>query len=213
MYRVKTPIWLRFFDRGKVYKASDRGNVMYFTFDDGPDRKATPEILAILDEFDAKAVFFCTGRKAVENPDLLELIRKKGHGLGNHSFSHRDGWRTATGDYLADVKKCAEVIPSNLFRPPYGRLKPAQSAALRKEGFIIVMWTLLPGDFDTKLPQEKVFQNIIRYGKSGSVIVLHDSERFLRVASFALRKSLEYFSARGFRFEALALDGNPEKTD
>lgn len=203
MYRVKIPIWMKLLDRSKIYDVPGKENTLYFTFDDGPDIDATPEILNILDSYDAKATFFCTGRNVETNPGIFRMVIEKGHGVGNHSWSHPDGWKTGTKEYVEDVRKCAGVVPSKLFRPPYGRLKPMQSAALRKNGFIIVMWSILPGDFDKKLPGEKILENITGNARGGSVIVLHDTKRFMDVTSWVLKESLAFFSQKGYTFKAL----------
>jgi hypothetical protein len=45
-------------------------------------------------------------------------IRNAGHITGNHSFSHYDGFFTATGKYLDDVEKASGLTSSSLFRLP-----------------------------------------------------------------------------------------------
>src|SRR5690606_39385121 len=58
------------------------------TFDDGPHPELTEKILSILDEHGIKATFFLIGKQAEKYPHLVKKIIEKGHGIGNHSYSH-----------------------------------------------------------------------------------------------------------------------------
>ena len=58
------------------------------TFDDGPHPNRTVAILDILDRFCVKAVFFSVGEMALEYPDVLREVAKRGHVIGTHSYSH-----------------------------------------------------------------------------------------------------------------------------
>ena len=58
------------------------------TFDDGPSRRFTPQILALLQQYQAKATFFVLGEKVEKYPDLIKAEMGGGHEVGNHTFSH-----------------------------------------------------------------------------------------------------------------------------
>lgn len=69
-------------------KPYEDSNVVYLTFDDGPDDKITPQILDILKQEDVKATFFVLGVNVEQNPDVLLRIFNEGHAIGNHSYNH-----------------------------------------------------------------------------------------------------------------------------
>ena len=38
-----------------------------------------------------------------EYPELISLIKSKGHIIGNHGYHHLDGWKTVTRVYLEEL--------------------------------------------------------------------------------------------------------------
>jgi len=128
----------------------------------------------------------------------------EGHSVGNHTFNHVNGWKTDDITYLSDVANAATVIDSNLFRPPYGRIKLSQIKQLNSN-YKIVMWNVLSGDFDTQLAPQQCLLNVTENAGNGSIIVFHDSEKAWERLKIALPKSLEYLSAKGYQFKRLAL--------
>ena len=144
---------------------------IYLTFDDGPNPETTPRILELLARHDAKATFFCLGRNVEKYPTVYNSILAGSHATGNHSFSHLNGWTTGTRKYLADVDRASELINSKLFRPPYGRLTPAQYLQLKKK-YIIIMWTRQLPDYWPGFDAERINLSGI---SGGDILVLHDS--------------------------------------
>src|SRR5882762_3676441 len=68
--------------------SSCQRNEVAITFDDGPDALVTPQILDLLDRFDAKVSFFVIGNRLQNHPDLARDIVRRGHSLENHSSHH-----------------------------------------------------------------------------------------------------------------------------
>lgn len=175
---------------------------IYLTFDDGPEPEVTPWVLEQLKEFNAKATFFCVGKNVSTCQDIYSSILKNGHSVGNHTFNHFNGWKTPTPDYLKNIDKCAELIDSSLFRPPYGRLKPAQYAQLVNK-YSIIMWDVLSGDYSEKVSKEQCLENVIKHTKAGSIVVFHDSVKAKISLKYALPEVLKYFTEKGFEFRAI----------
>ncbi|MFY9463483.1 MAG: polysaccharide deacetylase family protein [Sediminibacterium sp.] len=123
MYLVKTPWWLRAIYPSLVWKLPAREKVIYLSFDDGPHETATPFILDLLKGYDAKASFFCIGKNVRMYPAIYQRILDEGHTVGNHTEHHINGWKNTDAVYFSEIHQAAEVIGSNLFRPPYGRIK------------------------------------------------------------------------------------------
>src|SRR5665213_2237132 len=106
---------------GGVFRIPDKDKkIIYLTFDDGPIPEATPLVLDILKQYKAKATFFCVGDNVQKHPDVFKRIISEGHSFGNHTLNHIDGWKSSVKEYTDNVSKCAGVVKSNLFRPPYG---------------------------------------------------------------------------------------------
>lgn len=202
MYLVKTPYIASWYSPSLVWRIKSGEPVIYITFDDGPDPGVTPEVLDLLDQYNAKATFFCVGEKVKNNGDLYNTILNRGHITGNHTYNHTNGKKTSTSEYIKNVEKAAEYIHSSLFRPPYGRITSSQVKAL-KDKYKIIMWTVLPGDFEKGISEEKVLKRAVKYTRNGSIIVFHDNIKFRETMLPALKGFLEYFHKKGFRFKAL----------
>ena len=173
---TKIPTWLQVYNKDICWKVPQAENNLYLTFDDGPHPICTPLVLDILKELNIKASFFCVGKQVKLYPEIYQRILNEGHQVGNHSFSHLNGWKTHIDDYLSDVALAKELINSSLFRPPYGRITPTQFKAL-KSNFKIVMWDVLSQDYDSTISNAEVIQNVVGNVSKGSIIVLHDNEK------------------------------------
>lgn len=171
-----------------------QGKKIYLTFDDGPHPETTPQVLEMLTRYNAKATFFCIGKQAEKYPRLLDEIADEGHAIGNHSYSHPNGWLTRTDKYIDDVEKAGSIIPSGIFRPPYGKLTPAQFSELRKK-YSIIIWSRQFTDYKKGFnPSKAAGKNIA----PGEVLVLHDSEKTAGKTLPLLNLLLKRFDIEGF---------------
>jgi peptidoglycan/xylan/chitin deacetylase (PgdA/CDA1 family) len=206
MYLIKTPFWLRAIYSNCTWKMPAKDKVIYLTFDDGPDPEATPFVLATLKKFNAKATFFCIGKNVLKHPNIYEAVLKDGHRVGNHTYDHLNGWETDNHLYIENIKDAMNMIESNLFRPPYGRIKKSQIKLLKQADNLpnqIIMWDVLSGDFDLKIDGETCARNVIKNTVPGSIIVFHDSQKAWERMTIALPIVLEYFSNLGYRMELI----------
>jgi peptidoglycan/xylan/chitin deacetylase (PgdA/CDA1 family) len=213
MYLVNTPWWLRAIYPQLIWQMPVQEKIIYLTFDDGPHATATPYVLDTLAQYNAKASFFCIGKNVLEHPEIYARILNEGHAVGNHTQHHANGWKVSDSKYFNEIDEAATLIQSNLFRPPYGRIKRSQINRLiqssdpqpstKQAAYQIMMWSVLSGDFDTKLSADTCTQNVIKHTKAGSIVVFHDSAKAWGRMSEALPKVLKHFSGQGFRFEAL----------
>lgn len=182
---------------------------VYLTFDDGPTPEITAWVLDQLKEFNAKATFFCIGENIQKYPEIFDSILTNGHTIGNHTFNHHNGWKTKTSDYIENVLLCKEVIRkqttdnTQLFRPPYGKIRKSQANLLRKNGYKIIMWDVLSADFDASISPEKCLHNVIRNTQPGSIIVFHDSEKSHKNLVFTLPKFLTFLKQNNYVCEVI----------
>jgi peptidoglycan/xylan/chitin deacetylase (PgdA/CDA1 family) len=199
---VKPPNFLRWIYPNAIWSLPSDSKVVYLTFDDGPTPFVTEEVLKILENYQAKATFFCIGKNIEQHPGIFNLIKEKGHHIGSHTYSHLNGWKSKAEEYINDYMKGRELSQSNLFRPPYGRilLKPLQ--VIQKQDKVI-MWDILSKDYDNDLSTEVVYANVIRNIRPGSIIVFHDSEKANKNLLVVLPRILEYLSQQGYALEAI----------
>ena len=204
MYLIKTPrvIQKLFPNFHWSAPAAEGAPVIYFTFDDGPIPQVTPWILEQLEKYNAKATFFCVGNNVRRHPELLQRTIEAGHSVGNHTMHHLDGWKSENIPYFHDIRHCALQVRSSLFRPPYGRLKPAQAQFLTRH-YEVVMWDVLSGDFDPELSADDCYENVVRNARNGSIVVFHDSLKAEDTVRAVLPRLLAHYSELGYRFAAL----------
>lgn len=201
MYLTRSSTILQLLMPTLVWKVASQDTV-YITFDDGPHPTITPQILQWLDEYDAKATFFCVGENAFRYASIVEEILNKGHKIGNHTYQHINGWKNNALDYKNNIIKAQPyVYYTPLFRPPYGRITYQQIRQLKN--FKIIMWSLLSGDFDSKISGQQCFNNIQRQLRTGDIIVFHDSEKAWDRLSYALPLTLALCKERGLKMDSL----------
>ena len=188
--------------RDLTWHFTGKDNELFLTFDDGPTPEVTPWVLSTLKDFDARATFFCIGQNAEKYPDLYKQIINEGHSVGNHCYSHTKGWGANSKKYISSVRKAAEVIDSNLFRPPYGRIRPNQISQLKND-YNIIMWDVLSKDFDKNFDKEKCLKYVLDFSESGSIIVFHDTSKAERNLKYALPEILKHFTKQGFVFNPI----------
>ena len=175
------------------------GNEVFLTFDDGPIPEVTPWVLEKLKEYDVKATFFCIGDNVLKHPKIYQRILDEGHAVGNHTHKHLKGWNTDDGTYLKDIENAGEFISSNLFRPPYGRIKKSQIKLIQSLNYHIIMWSILSGDYNKNRSPEACFNNVKRNLKPGSVVVFHDSIKANNNMRYALEKTLIFMRENNFK--------------
>ena len=182
---VKTNYFVKKIFPNYVWDIPNHENKVFLTFDDGPTPEITEWTLEQLKEYDAKATFFCIGHNIEKHPEIFQKIIQEGHTIGNHTFNHLKGWETDTVEYVENTRKCSLFIREKgkgkrdkedafeLFRPPYGKIKPSQSRILRRLGYKIIMWDVLSMDFDKTITPEECLDNVLKNVESGSIIVFH----------------------------------------
>ncbi len=202
-FPARIPSWVKWVYPSFVWQMPGDEKALYLTFDDGPHPTITPIVLDLLSKYNAKATFFCIGDRAKRYPEILQRIRQEGHAIGNHTQHHVNGWATLDRDYIDQVNQAAEFIPSKLFRPPYGRIKRSQAGLLQKEGYKLVMWTILSADYDHKLSKEECLNRVVRRIESGDIYLFHDSEKGEERMLSVLPSLLKVATDKGFLFKKI----------
>jgi len=204
-YFVKTP-WLvkKIYPYG-TWDIKTNQRELYLSFDDGPHPDITPYVLEQLEKYRAKATFFCIGKNVERYPDTYQAILTAGHRVGNHTQNHLNGWKTSNRDYLQNIKEASTYINSNLFRPPYGRIRKEQASLIRQEfpTMKIIMWNILSADFDTSIDDKKCTDNVLSNTSNGSIIVYHDSEKAFPRLKNSLPQVLDSLVEKGFLFNSI----------
>lgn len=202
MFIEQPPWFYRALFPGAVWRIPAEEKCVYLTFDDGPIPEMTPWVLDVLDKYHIKATFFCVGDNVRKYPDIFQMVLDRGHRVGNHTFNHIQGLQYLTPNYVANVEKAADYIPSNLFRPPHGHMRMAQVLTLRRR-YKIIMWDVVTRDYSWRMTANGVFNVVKKYTRNGSVVVFHDSLKAEPRTKEALPRSIEWLLEQGYQFKML----------
>lgn len=189
---------------------------VYLTFDDGPS-DLTPEVLDLLDKYDAKATFFVVYTDNEEYTSYLKEIVERGHTLALHSYSHDyDKIYKSVDAFLSDfetvynwVYEETGVRPT-LFRFPGGSTNGKKSvvndiiAEMERRGFIYYDWNVSSGDGSNLTTTENILENVCTNVGSFDqpVVLMHDGVG-KNATLKALPTLLETLAEEGYEFCSL----------
>jgi peptidoglycan/xylan/chitin deacetylase (PgdA/CDA1 family) len=177
-----------------------QGKVVYLTFDDGPDPRWTPEVLAVLQAHNAHGTFFMLAEHANEHPDLVDQVRAAGNTIGNHSVSHPQLPKLSPTQLHHQV---ADGVRSKCFRPPYGATNAAVRAEIRRNGMQQVLWDVDPQDW-ARPGTATIVQRALAGAHPGAIILMHDGGGNRAQTVAALDQVLTALSGRDYTFATLS---------
>jgi peptidoglycan-N-acetylglucosamine deacetylase len=175
------------------------------TFDDGPDPNYTPQILAILKQYGAKATFFEVGRNVERHPELTKRIHAEGHSVQNHTWSHLD-LKTASWpvfrQQVADTDRVIQAQTGSVprcLRPPYGAVDKVVDQRIAALGKQPRLWTIDSRDWAKPGPS-MIVKRVLSSAENGSVILMHDGGGNRTETIAALPTILKTLKAKGYAF-------------
>jgi len=160
------------------------------TFDDGPHETATPAILDLLDEHNAKATFFVLGDTVSRHPNLVREIARRGHAIGNHTFDHPHLVEIPARDVRSQIRRCRAAVEDALhrefdadkgspqdpkiFRPPRGYADVRERLNALWLGYTTVTWSFHGTDWEEERTALDIAEDLLTQLHPGAVVVLHD---------------------------------------
>lgn len=198
------------------YSPQDSKKIVYLTFDDGPSN-LTPQVLDLLDRYNAKATFFVVCKNNEEYAEYLSEIVERGHTLALHSYSHNYNEIYASKDaFLRDYEKVYDWVVENtgytpsLFRFPGGSNNGSSYVVnsiideMEERGFQYFDWNVSSGDGSELTTTSNIIDNICsNVGNIEHPIVLMHDGRGKNATLAALPSVLEYLADNGYEFRSL----------
>lgn len=192
---------------------------VFLTFDDGPSKTVTPQVLDTLKSEKIKATFFLLGSRVELEPDIVKREYEEGHYLASHGYSHVYSQIYASPQSVLDeYNKCISAIRNaigqpeynpHLFRYPggywggkYASVKKEALQLLEQNDILHIDWNALTSDAaGAKTTEEFISELDKTVPKHNSVVVLmHDAGNKTATAN-ALPTIIKYFRDQGFEFE------------
>lgn len=148
------------------------------TFDDGPDKRYTTDILDILKDKGVKATFFVVGQQVAKNPEVLQRIVDEGHAIGNHTYNHKDLSKLTKQQIIEEVKTGDAVIKKAvgftpiMFRAPYGAVSDTLKDLLKANNRELVGWNIDTRDWAGTSASD-IRKMIKKEAKPNGIILMH----------------------------------------
>jgi cellulose synthase/poly-beta-1,6-N-acetylglucosamine synthase-like glycosyltransferase/spore germination protein YaaH/peptidoglycan/xylan/chitin deacetylase (PgdA/CDA1 family) len=187
------------------------------TFDDGPDKTYTPQIIEILKKEKVPGAFFVVGENAEANIGLLKQLSKEGFEIGNHTFTHPNLGEVGEWRASLEINACRRLIEAVtgrstvLFRPPYNADAAPENIEevvpiieAKNQQHITVGETIDPRDWEKDITPEKILERIKQQQNLGSIVLLHDGGGNREATVKALPQIISYFKSQGYTFVSLS---------
>ncbi|RUO57930.1 polysaccharide deacetylase family protein [Pseudidiomarina insulisalsae] len=153
---------------------------VYLTFDDGPDPRFTPPLLDLLAEYEIRASFFVLGEACKAYPKHIRQLAEGGHDIGIHSYTHDHPWRLSAAEARAELQRCYHTLaditgsPPTLFRPAYGRFRPATLQEAKALQLTTVLWNRSVVDWGRWGTLAGISRRLNAV-KPGDIVLMHDA--------------------------------------
>ena len=163
-----------------VHAVRVHARVVALSFDDGPDPRWTPRVLALLRRYRARATFFVTGENALAHPGLLRDEVAAGDEVGDHTYSHPYLTRLNADVVRQQIKEAALAIQQagaprpTLFRPPYGLIDRTIERAAQADNLRLILWSVCVERFVNHGPSRAEVARILSRVRPGAIILAHD---------------------------------------
>lgn len=192
-----------------IKHGSSNEKLIALTFDDGPDKDFTPQVLDILKQNDVKATFFVVGENVGWNPEILKREYEEGHEIGNHTFTHINVSKKGYEDIYKEINDTQQAVKKvigkepTLFRPPYRALSKNMCSIVKQKDMNVVLWSNLdPRDWSNP-GVNYIVDTITSKVDNGTIILLHDYNNLRNKRSQtiqALEIIIPKLKAMGYKF-------------
>ncbi len=203
-FRNLTKDFLQAYFRGSfLWRLPATSQAVALTFDDGPHAELTPVLLDLLTKYEIVATFFVIGAHARKNPAVMRRIAAEGHGLGGHTFNHRELVSLSSTDLAAELSECREAIrditgvDTALCRPPRGKVDLKSLRRVSALGYQLVHWNRTYSDYRMESADMLLASLRASPVKPRDIVLLHDT---LPVTGQALAIAMPEWNAAGLRF-------------
>ncbi len=164
-----------------IYSVETAEKKIAITFNCAWEADDIPEILKILEKYNAKATFFILGQWAKDNPDEVKMIAGAGHEIGTHSNTHPDMAKISAEEIKTELLRSCEHIKNacgespRLFRAPSGSYSSELIKIAAEMGFTTIQWDVDSRDWMDKTAEEMV-ESVTKNIKKGSIVLFHSGK-------------------------------------
>lgn len=181
--------------------------MLALTFDDGPHRTYTDQILDVLEKYQARATFFELGKNIDQVKTSKEILQREldlNCEIGSHSYDHPNLLKQSEAEVIDQFKRTDEAIAKRIdykpqiYRPPYGNGNLDQAKLINKSAII---WSIDTEDWKYR-NTETIVNNINKINYyDGRVILMHS---IYKESAEAVKIIVNDFTQKGIQFVTIS---------
>ncbi len=173
------------------------------SFDVQGDPGQLYKILDILDQYGVRTTFFMQGEWVEQYPEAAQEIVKRGHELGNHSWTHFNFSEMTAEEVTKElvdtealVKEVTGQTTKPFFRPPYGSRSDVSLATAFDLGYTTIIWTYGADEWREGATAQDIYDNVYGNKAPGALYYTHTDRQII---IDALPRVIEAFQADGYK--------------
>jgi len=148
------------------------------TFDDGPDPRWTPAVLAALRAARATATFFVLGECVRRHPDVVKAVVADGHAVEVHADRHTSHADMTREEGAADLDRVLDILDGLGVRPahwrtPWGIEAEWTRGLAAEHGLAVVGWTADTKDWRGD-PAADMLAAVLPDLRDAAIVLAHD---------------------------------------
>ena len=187
---------------GEPY-AADGSPQVNLSFDVQGDPEQLKKILDILDEYGVRTTFFMQGEWMEQYPEAAQEIARRGHELGNHSWTHFN-FSEMTAEEVTKELEDTEALVQELtgqttkpyFRPPFGSRSQLSIKTAYDLGYTTIIWTYGADEWRDGATAQTIYDNVYGNKAPGALYYTHTDRQII---IDALPRLIEAFQADGYK--------------
>jgi len=190
-----------------IINMSPNENVVYLTFDDGPDPINTVSVINTLIEYDVSATFFFLGENMRRYPEVVKMAYDAGFTIGLHGYTHTSFLQLSEDEIIAELEKSNDLLESitgsraTKLRPPYGAVGSEEIEIVHSQNLRIYLWSLDTLDW-AQTDANEILRNVKEYTRPGEIILMH-AFGGQRLVPEILPGMIQFLLNEGFEIRAL----------
>ena len=169
-----------------------------FTFDDGPNKKNTIDIVNSLNDNKMRATFFMVGNLMANNPDIVKYVHDNGMEIGSHSWAHKNLKKQKLNVIASEMEQTDNTYKSiigddiKLMRPPYGSINNTIRDAFN---YVYILWSVDTNDWKYK-DADHLYDFVVNNVNDGDIVLMHDLQESTKIG---MERVLRELYVRGYR--------------
>lgn len=194
------------FNKDIYYEGNVDKKVLAFACNIDWGNEYIPDMLDIFDDNNMKITFFPTGKWAEKNEDILRLIHKRGHEIGNHGYNHSDYDKLNYESNKEEISKTHNIIKGILdiepryFAPPSGAFNDNTIKASNDLGYDLILWSIDTIDWRQDSVKNVIVDRVINNAHNSAIVLMHPKEETVK----ALPEIIKFLHEDGYKIGTIS---------